>query len=164
MSAEYIFLRKFTPEEILFDEEEVKVILLFFFPGYDSTVNDFVMNHSMREFAQGLFVEAVDASYAMGYVHIIFDIFYMKPNMNMSKALKKFGKKAVKHWFKHLKKITDLQDIKIYDSVRDQLRSNFISEFQLRLSGTIAKNKKDTAASFVDYAAVKYKTNKVIWG
>ncbi|MBI3561650.1 MAG: hypothetical protein HY080_08050 [Gammaproteobacteria bacterium] len=52
------------------------------------------MNHTMREFAQGLLVEAIDASYAMGFVEIIFRGAYFKPGKSATSFLKTFARKA----------------------------------------------------------------------
>lgn len=167
MSAEYVNLRKFTPDEIIFDDEQIITILLFFFPGYDSSLNSFVMNHSMREFSQGLLLEAVDSSYAMGYVELVAEMvagLIKKPTSEkMRKVLKDFAKKAAKHWFKHLEQITDLSKIKIYETVRRQLSDNFKTEFIMRLNGTIAKNKPGTAATFINTAKLDRKKIEIAW-
>ncbi len=161
MSAEFVHLLTFAPEEIIFDDDEIKEILLFFFPGYESSVNSFTMNHTMREFAQGLLVEAVDASYAMGFVEIIFRGAYGQPGKSATAFLKTFARKAAAKWFKHAK-ATDLATVKIYDTVRRQLRDNFLkSDFIPRINGTISKT--DAASTFVDYASVFYKNDNHVW-
>lgn len=158
MSAEYVRLLKFTPEEIIFDDEEIKQILLFIFPGYESSLDYYTMNHSMREFAQGLLIEAVDASYAMGLVEIIFRSAYAKPGKSGSSFLKTFARKASVKWFKHAK-ATDLSTVKIYETVRRQLRYNFLkSEFIPRINGTTSST--DAAAAYVDYAVTNKNYNR----
>ena len=85
-------------------------------------------------FAQGLLVEAIDASYKMGYVHIIFDSFYGKIPGSFSSIrdiCKSFIKKAAKHWFKHLGR-KKLEDAEIYVAVRNQLALNFRSVLDIR--------------------------------
>ena len=125
------------------------------------------MTDHVREFAQGLLLEAIDASYALGWVQIVFSvfegIFYKQPTTSLKKVIKKFAKKAAKHWFKHVKNITDLSHIQIYEIVRIQLNQNFSTTMTLYLNGTIAKNKKGTAGAFVDYASKAQTHNKIIW-
>ena len=77
----------------------------------------------VREFAQGLLVEAIDASYAVGFVEAIFRS-ATNPSEGAIKILKSFGKKAAKHWFKHAK-VHDLQNVKVYDFVRNELARRF---------------------------------------
>jgi len=114
----------------------------------------------MREFAQGLLIEAVEASYALGFVEIIFRGAYFQPGKSATSFLKTFARKASAKWFKHAK-VTDLATVKIYDRVRDQLNDKFKIEFINRINGTISKN--DAAAAFIDYASVFYKNNNRIW-
>jgi len=70
--SELIYLHKFKPEELIFDEEETRIILRFIFMHQHAVINRMKINDRAREFAQGLLVEAIDASYAMGYVKILF--------------------------------------------------------------------------------------------
>jgi hypothetical protein len=163
METSLIGLKKFEPSEIIFSDEEIIQILLFFFPGYEGSLANFSMNHSMREFAQGLLIEAIDASYAMGFVEIIFRNAYAQPGLDAKSFIKTFAKKATKAWLKHLKPI-DFEKVKIYDTVKNQLSISFKTPFTLLLSGAISKN--ETAKAFVSYATAtkQNKTNKIIWG
>ncbi len=161
MSSEFVYLRAFTPEELIFDEEETKEILTFIFPSRASLIQPLVINDKIREFAQGLLVEAVDASYALGFVAIIFRFAYFQPGLSAFKFLAKFIAKASSQWFKHAK-ATDLATVKIYDRVRDQLQRAFDSDFVNRYINNITK-KENTSAAFVDYASAFNKNNNRIW-
>jgi hypothetical protein len=44
-------------------------------------------------FAQALLLEAIDKSYAMGYVHAIFDVFYMKPPIDLQAMMKDLSRR-----------------------------------------------------------------------
>ena len=68
-------------------------------------------------FAQALLLEAVDKSYAMGYAHAIFDVFYMKPPTDLQAMMKDFVKKAASNWFDHATG-KDLSKPKIYHNVK----------------------------------------------
>lgn len=128
-----IYLRHFTPDELLFDQQECFAILQFFFvhPGIQAaelTVED-------RSFAQALLVEAIDASYKMGYAEVIFRTFFGKsPTSWRSVALlaARFVKGNVQHWFKYAKK-DDLRDPKIYESVRATIAQRAHSVWRIRL-------------------------------
>ncbi len=113
----------------------------------------------MREFAQGLLVEAVDASYALGFVEAIFKGAYAQPGKSAIAFLKTFARKALAKWFKHAKH-TDLANLKLYLRIRDQLSVNFKKHFGLILSGYFAKD--ETATTFIDYASVFYSDKTIL--
>jgi hypothetical protein len=120
----HVHLMKFKPEELIFDEDETKDVLTFFYPNHGAFIGQAIINDDVRGFAQAIMVEAVDASYALGYVKTVFDVFYMKPPTKFGNALTKFGKKAAPHWFKHAT-TTDLTNAKLYDSVTGQYCQKF---------------------------------------
>jgi hypothetical protein len=55
-------------------------------------------------FAQALLLEAIDKSYAMRYVHAIYDVFYWKlPDSPaaLRDLVSDFTKRATRNWFDH---------------------------------------------------------------
>jgi hypothetical protein len=82
---------------------------------------------------QLLLVEAIDATYALGYVEILLNTFY-SPSQGLKKALMKAAKKAARHWFKHA---TDrnLHNARVAESVRRQLSNAFATPMQEQLDG-----------------------------
>lgn len=126
-------LRHFSTDELLFDEQECFEILRFFFiqPGIQAAS----LTTEDRSFAQALLVEAVDASYKMGYAEIIYETFFGKPAASLTavrKMAQRFLKKSAEHWFRHATK-DNLRDPKIYDSVRVTIARNARSAWQIRL-------------------------------
>jgi hypothetical protein len=151
MAATHVGLRQFDSSELIFDEEETKTILKFLFKGAvgESQIDSLQVNDRVRNFAQGLLVEAIDASYAMGFVEALFRA-SANPTSGAAKVLKSFGKKALKHWFKHAT-AHDLRDIKIYETVRLRLAINFKSIMLMFISGVAMNNEKIFAV--IDYDA-----------
>jgi hypothetical protein len=151
MTAKYVGLRKFNQDELIFDKVETIIILQFIFRGYVSEARLKTLNVTdhVREFAQGLLVEAVDASYAMGFIEAIFKS-SVNPSAGAKKILKKFGKKALKHWFKHASP-KGLLHVKIYEIVRKQLAVNFQTDMLMMLNG-IASIRKNFVA-YIDYSS-----------
>jgi hypothetical protein len=151
MASKHVGLREFESHELLFDGEETKTILKFLFKGAvgESQIDSLQVTDRVRGFTQGLLVEAVDASYAMGYVEALFRA-SANPTAGAAKVLKSFGKKALKHWFKHAT-ADDLRNIKIYESVRLRLAINFKSIMLMFISGIAMKDKKFIVV--VDYDA-----------
>jgi hypothetical protein len=123
-------LKHFSRDEIKISRDDARRILIFFFgnnvPAAESLSDEDV------SFAQALLLEAVDKSYAMGYVEAIFQSFYMKIPTDIEKMMKNFVKQAAKNWFDHATG-KDLSNPKIYDSVRVMLSSNFRSVWAIRM-------------------------------
>jgi len=156
--AVYVNLRKFKESELIFDDEETKIILKFFFTTMHSQISVMQVTKRVREFAQGLLLEAVDASYSLGFIDALFGS-SINPGAGAMKVIKKFAKKAFKHWFKHANE-DDLLKIKIYDIVRQRIESNFGTIMQMYISGAAMINLPHTVAFDYDEPTVGSK----IWG
>lgn len=129
-----IYLRTFTADELVLDENETRLTLKSFFPSQSSAIETMPINDNVRGLAQGLLVAAIDASYTMGYVQsssiVSAALLAMSPSWSLVKS---FGKKAAKHWFKHAKSVGSM-DAKIYHVVRAQISLTFINELFPMLS------------------------------
>jgi hypothetical protein len=137
--ANYKQLRKFKQEDLLFNEEETLIILKFIFEPVDHVVIEkLTVNDAAKEFAQGLLVEAIDASYAVGFVEDIFRS-TANPTKGAIEMLKSFGRKAAKRWFKYAT-VHDLQDVKIYDFVRLEIARRFRSPLKILASTALLEN------------------------
>ncbi len=145
--ANYKQLRKFKKEELLFNEEETRIILKFIFdPADHSTIESINVNDTVRGFAQGLLVEAIDASYAIGFVEAIFRN-VTNPTKGAIKILKKFAKKAASDWFKHAI-VTELQDVKVYDFVRNEIARRFRSPLRILASTALLEKQPGAFLSY----------------
>lgn len=142
-----VHLKKFKDSDLIFNDQETIEILKFIFKSKRDTVETLTVDRDLREFAQGLLVEAVDASYALGFVEAAVRSL-VRPRQGVRSIIKKFGKKASKHWFKHAT-ASDLRNIEIYEIVRGQLAVNFARILRMHKNGT-AGNLKVNAA-FIAY-------------
>lgn len=127
----YVHLRTFADDQLLFDEEETKAVLIFFFPDQESQTRALTITNQHRNFAQGLMVMAVDATYAFDIMGGITKIFY-SPTTSIRSALRKLGQASAKHWFKHASE-KDLIHAQISESVRIKIRSNFVHHYNVML-------------------------------
>ena len=126
-------LKHFKPEELLFDKEQSFRILQYF--AIEPGITPAAFTDEDRSFAQALLVAAVDSSYQMGFVHAIFDVFYMKPAASVddvSGMCKEFLEKAVENWFEHATK-EDLREAKIYDYVRTVMGNKAQTAWRIRV-------------------------------
>ena len=150
MSAGFVTLRNFSEKELIFDEAETKDILKFFFQHLRQRIEAAAITTELRNFAQGLLVEAIDATYALGYIEIVWRTSY-NPGLGMMKAFSKVGSKAAKHWFKHATQ-QDLLKAKISSRVRDKLAHSFASVFPMMLDGIArATQTRRTRIAYVSY-------------
>jgi hypothetical protein len=156
--ATLVTLKEFSPNELFLDNDETKRILEFFFENQKNTIKDLIISDRIRGFAQGLLVEAIDASYAMGFIEALFKA-TTNPRNGAGKIIKKFAKSAFKHWFKHAT-ASDLLNVKIYETVRLQLSINFGRHFIALRSGLVKNGK---IAAFVAYEENSTLAN-IIWG
>lgn len=128
-------LLSFKPEDLILDDEETIIVLKFIFAETDHELIDSLpMTDYLREFTQGLLVEAIDASYAVGYIHGLVRS-AADPTKSGFKIIKGFASKAARHWFKHAS-VHDLQQVKIYDFVKNEIARRFKSKLKLFLAGT----------------------------
>jgi hypothetical protein len=126
-------LAKFSPDEIKLSQQDAFRVLRFFWlePG----VVPAQLTLADREFAQALLVLAIDTSYELGFVEILFKTFYMKVPTDfkaIKDMVKDFCKEAAKHWFTHATG-KDLEDPKIYESARASIARNFRSVWSVRV-------------------------------
>lgn len=137
-------LKKFTPSELLYNKSETKEILTFFFPKNASSITNLRVNNDVRGFAQGLLVEAIDTSFALGFVEALFrSLMTLRPSIIT--IGKKFVSNSVQHWFAHASP-HDLRNIKIYVIVRQRLQLNFRTIMSMILSGLDFKEMVQTTS------------------
>lgn len=89
-----------------------------------------------RRFAQALFVAAIDASSALGWVDTLFAS--VSRPANLSALGKKLARNFVKHWWKNAK-VKDLDNVKIYDTVRETVARNFRTSMDVLLAELTAQ-------------------------
>lgn len=150
-------LKTFSPDELILSKEQTIIVLKFIFkPADHSHIDKINMNDSYRGFAQALLVEAIDASYAIGYVEGLFRA-TTNPTNGAVKIFKAFGTRAAKHWFKHARQ-SDLMNVKIYDFIRDQLARLFRAD----LFSAHASRSNNMPTRFISYLKPPNATK--VWG
>lgn len=154
----YKELKKFNKNELIFDGNETKEILIFFWGlSFRQLIQQMQINDDARGFAQGLLIEAIDASHEMGFVKTLFES-TANPTLGFRKLLKKFIKGSAKNWFKHAS-VNDALHAKIYDSIRIQLASNFKTHLLELIN--LAQLKSPRSTTFASYE--KPKKGAKIW-
>ena len=155
-----VHLRRFQADELILKEEDTLTILLFFWPTEFQLEAHPPVSVGMRSFAQALLIEAIDASYAMGFVDALFRS-TSNPSSSAVAVIKRFGRQASQHWFDHAEP-KDLRDIKIYESVRRTLALSFRTKLLEFLNGLAKKDSGTAVVAFVGYT--KPGSNEKVWG
>jgi hypothetical protein len=108
--------------DLIYSIDETKAIFKFFYPDMSSAIDGAAINDLGRAYAQTLMIAAIDGSYAMSYVDDLFtvlsDILKSGKNPGILSLAKKLGKKFVKTWWKHVRSGSQLEQAKIYVTVR----------------------------------------------
>lgn len=157
---EYIHLLSFSESELIFDAQETKEILKFFFQADRQQIESIQITNELRNLAQGLLVAAVDASYAMGWVDLV-RTWSVNPGQGMKRALQKLALRAARYWFKHLKN-RPLNEAKIYESVRKELARRFKSHFVISIQAKAQGTRRHPLVAVVNCGAPQ--PHDRVWG
>ncbi len=124
-------LPKFTPNEIVVSRADAARIYRFFWPWSKLGPGD--MTDKDLAYTQGLLVEAIDASYKIGFVEILFRA-SARPAMtpdDVVRMIRTIVKRSARHWFRN-RGDKSLDDARIYEMVRSFVAYRFKPEFALR--------------------------------
>lgn len=158
-----VHLKQFSSDELLLSESETRTVLKFFWHQESISAQieqSLVVTDSVRGFAQGLLVEAIDASYAVGFVQAIFRS-TANPTRGAVKVLKDFGKRAAKHWFKNAR-ASDLVNVRIYEFVRNDIARYFRVKLNDHLSGIAQLDQERAIIALIPYS--KRPVMPKVWG
>jgi len=129
-TSETIYLRTFRRDELIFDGDETRTILEFFFRFEQGMIREAEMTDALREFAQALLVAAVDASNRIGWMKAIWRATAV-PGASMKSVFAKLAKKGGVQWFKSLKRSSGPFNAKIYEFVRNELSRRFRTDLSV---------------------------------
>lgn len=148
----YKQLKTFKTEEIFLTEDEARLVLKFIFQKNKPKIvliESAEMNEGLRGFAQGLLLEAIDASFKIGFVQAIWEA-TANPTSGVKSIIKGFTEKALLNWFDNITAGHQLKKVKIYDFVRDDLAWAFGRVLDIMI---LARNKDNKVIG----AIVEYK-------
>ncbi len=122
-------LKSFKDDEVILTQDQAFDVLRFFWPHMNTKPSALTVKD--RKFAQALLIEAIDSSYAMGYIESVFRSF-AKIGIGLQATIKSFAKKAIKHWFQNVTRKDIMDNPKIYEIIRQRLDVNFRSIWAIR--------------------------------
>ena len=118
---------------LIYDETESRQILKFFWPDLSPRIDALAIDNQARRLAQTALIAAIDGSYAMGYIEVLFKGL-SRPNKSLPALARKLARNATRHHFKHATQ-DDLQDVRIYETIRTDIGNALRTRFKLLLDG-----------------------------
>jgi len=123
-SLETVILKRFSPAELWFNEEQTRESLKFFFINHHEKIDRAKMNDAIREFTQGLLILAIDKSYQIGYIYKLFQTYFLQPPIGLRGSIAQMIQQMPAHWFEHAT-VNYRKEPKIYENVRVALTMHY---------------------------------------
>ncbi|MFO7787986.1 MAG: hypothetical protein R6W87_09500 [Halospina sp.] len=148
MSSKTLSLPDIPDSKVVLNEREAREVLAFFWPSKKPVIKTATMTMDLRRYAQALLVVAIDGSYLLGFVHILFNVvFRRKPGTSIRKLITKVTRKSTKHWWKHATE-DDLEDPRIYETVRVAIAGKQKPRVEKGLNGLPLTNRGKSRIEF----------------
>lgn len=113
---------------LLYNEDETRRILKFFWPEFAADIDDLPITNDVRRFAQTALIAGIDGSYAYGYMDAIFQALTHR-NRDVAQLGQRLARNFLRHWWRHARE-RDLQDVRIYDFVRRDIAGSLSTPLQ----------------------------------
>ena len=120
-------------DDLVFDENETRRILKFFWPHLANDIDGMNVDNDVRRLAQSALIAAIDGSYALGFIHAL-GTTVVRPGSGIKSFAAKLARRSASHWWRHAKQ-RDLSDVKIYDSVKKRVALALGDRLRLALNG-----------------------------
>jgi hypothetical protein len=117
---------------LVFNEEETRQILRFFWPHLNAEIGALEITNPKRRFAQQILIAAIDATFALGFMERLLNT-VLRPQAGfkgLASMGRKLAKSYVKHWWKHASQ-DDLKNPRVAEAVRRDIARNFKSEVEM---------------------------------
>jgi hypothetical protein len=141
---------------LIYDEAETRAILKFFWPDYAAPIDGLAITNSVRAFAQTALIAAIDGSYAMGYVNVLWDALTHRvthPNGDIRALAQRLARNFMRHWWRHATQQELLQDVRIYETVRVSVARDLRRRLDEYLSGLALRRGATTIALLISAKA-----------
>jgi hypothetical protein len=130
--------------QLVYNEEETRQILKFFWPDLEVTIDNMTIDNDARRLAQVAMIAAIDGTYAYGYIAGLFHTLSRR-NLNLRQLGRRLARNFVRHWWEHATQ-RDLEDVQIYDYVRIQVGSSLRSRIDGMRNGASLRRGNTTVA------------------
>lgn len=128
MSTYLISVPDFSDGELLYSENETRLILKFFYPGQAAAIDGMTIDNEARRLAQTMLVGAVDGSYAIGFIEALVRSL-ARPHQKIRTLTLKLATRFAKHWYRHATQ-SDLKEARIYYPVRLSIANALQARFK----------------------------------
>ncbi len=141
MGSLLINVPDFADDELVFDAEETKQILCFFWPHESQRINALEIGNEGKRLAQTALNAAVEGTYSMNIMNAVLKASFT-PGMftNVGKWTLKLFQKMAKYQWKYAKP-SNLMNAKVYDAVRYKVAGVTKPRKDEILNGLMSHNK-----------------------
>lgn len=119
--------------DLIFNDTETRQILKFFWPGLVHQIDALTIDNPARRLAQTALIAAIDGSYAMGYIEILFKGL-SRPSKSLSALAKKLARDFARHRFNHATQ-KDLNHVRIYETIRSDISNALKTRLRMLING-----------------------------
>jgi hypothetical protein len=133
---------------LIYDEAETRRILKFFWPSFSGQIDSLTITNDTRAFAQTAMIAAIDGSYAMGYINLLWDAITDRithPNGDVTELARRLARNFISHWWHHATR-QDVENARIYDAVRLDIARSLRRQFDNFLNGIALRRGSTTIA------------------
>ncbi|MEW5756758.1 MAG: hypothetical protein AB1810_10685 [Pseudomonadota bacterium] len=141
--------------DLIYDEAETRQILKFFWPNDAAAIDAMTINNDTRRLAQTALIAAIEGTYAVGYIQKLFTG-VARPSKGIGDLAKRLARNFTRQWWQHAQP-RDLEDVRIYDFIRDQVAGNLKGRLKAIQNGAALQR---GPYSFHAYAQP---ANKILW-
>ena len=126
-------------DELVFDENETRRILKFFWPHLAHSIDDLAIDNEARRLAQTMLMAAIEGSHAIGYIQALGETI-VRPGSGMKPLARKLAIRFARHWWSHTQR-RDLENVRIYDSVRGTIAQHLRRRIDLLQVGAASRQR-----------------------
>jgi hypothetical protein len=123
--------------DLVYNEDETKQILKFFWPESSNAIDKLALTDDVRRLAQSALIAAVDGSYAMGFIDTLAHVI-MRRNRDIRTLVRRLARGFARSYWRHATQ-HDLEDARIYESVRATIAWQLGDSFAMILRGLASK-------------------------
>jgi hypothetical protein len=140
---------------LIYNEDETRQILKFFWPGESAAINEMQIDNNARRLAQSALIAAIDGSYSLGFVDSLVRAL-SRPNRGLSQLVKRLARSFGRHEWRHAQQ-QDLENVRIYDAVRNAVAQALRQRLKMIQDGVAHQR-----GAYPFYAHVE-SLNRLIW-
>lgn len=125
--------------ELLFNEDETRKILKFFWPSFGKQIDEIEVTDDVRRLGQRILIAGIDSSYALGFISQLKGLLSPQSSFSgLAAVARKLATHYIKHWWKHATQ-NDLRKPRVAEAVRTRIADVYRFQLELVFQGADAR-------------------------